>query len=270
MTAGTALARGEWAKMTSIPLLTRAALGAIVIATLVTAAIAAALGSRESWCATRGTCVNPAPPSGPQIATAGVLGDGLPGAGLIVLMVFGALVVLTDHRYRTIGTTWMLTPARHRVLLTQAALVFTVALVIAFLATALSGFVFALVGGPAAAGYSPTSPIAWQLAGRTALMVGLAATAAVGLAGLVRRTPVVLALVILWPALLEQLVPALIPGAQHHVAVLLPFNNLRHFVGLADGLDFPWGEWASGGLFAVVTLVVLAAGVLAGHRTRLV
>ena len=268
MSTTTAVARGEWTKMTSIPLVGRVVLWATLVAVGVTAALAAALGSRERYCAESGTCVNPAPPSGPEVATAGVLGDGLPGAALIALMVFGALVVLVDHRYRTIGTTWMVTPARHRVLLTQAALVGAVAFLVALSATLLSGVAFAWLGGPAADGYSPVSGVAWQLAARTALMVALAAVLAVGLAGALRRTPVVLALVIVWPALVESLLPSLVPGGGESVAVLLPFNNLRHFVGLADGLDFHWGPWGSAAYFAAVTAGVLAAGVVSTQRAR--
>lgn len=79
-----------------------------------------AMGSAEEVCSRPGrNCGGEPLRPDVRVSTVGMIGDGTPGPGLSVLMVLAALIVSVEHRYRTIGTTFMVTPRRSVVLLAK-------------------------------------------------------------------------------------------------------------------------------------------------------
>lgn len=255
------LLRSEWTKLRSTGLLTVAVAAAVGLSVLVTALVGLAMGSREAYCAAPGAaCRRPGFDSDTTVVTAGVLGDGVPGAGLSALMLLGALCLLVEYRYRTIGTTFMVTPRRWPVLLAKASVVTVAAFVAGGVATVLSGVVFRWVGGLASADIDPWSSEAAGIYLRTALVAAGAALFALAIAAIIRNVLVTAAVVVLWPALLETLLPSLVPSIGERIAGFLPFVNARHFVGMQDGIAPPWDRIGSGIYFLLVVLALLGAG----------
>lgn len=265
------LMASELTKIRSTRLAGVAAAAGIGLSVVVTGLLGLAMGNREEYCAAPGAaCRNPGFDLDGTVVTAGVLGDGVPGAGLSALMLFGALVLLVEYRHRTLATTFMVTPARWPVMAAKAGVVAGFAFVVGGLATLASGIVFDLVGGPAAAGIDPWSPAAFGVAVRTALVAAVAALFALAVAALVRSALVAAAVVVLWPALVEPLLPSLLPGLGERLAGYLPFVNARAFVGLSDGVALPWGPVAAGAWFLAVVLVLLAVATAVITRRNLV
>lgn len=105
---------------------------------------------------------------------------------------------------------------------------------------------------------------------RSAVVVAFAAAASVALAALVRNAIAVVTIVVMWPLILDPLLPSLIPGSGEAIAGLLPFVNARHFIGLgANGADIPWGPGGAGLYFTIWMVGLLALGVLATNRTAI-
>lgn len=260
-----ALVRAEWTKLTSTPFLALTAALAVGLSLLVTALLGAAMGSREAYCAVN-ECVQGTLRPHETVVTAGVLGDGMPGAGLSVLMLLGAMSLLVEHRTRTLSTSFMVVPRRERVVLTKAAVVSVVAFVLGLATMVLSGLAFNNLGGLAASHIDPLSGELWGIYLRTALVLGVAAVFGLAVAALTWSMVVTVATVLLWPLFMELLIPAALPQLGAELAALMPFANARHFVGMQDGLDFPWGPLGSGVYFLVVVLVLFAAGTVVTAR----
>ncbi len=256
------LLESEWTKLRSTRLLTIAAVATVGLSVLVTALLGLAMGSREAYCAAPGAaCRTPALDTDTTIVTAGMLGDGVPGAGLSAVMLLGALCLLVEYRHRTIGTAFMVTPRRWPVLLAKGGVVAAAAFVAGGIATVLSAVVFRWVGGLAATDLDPWSSDAAGVYLRTALVAAVAALFALAVAAIIRNVLVTAAVVVLWPALFETLLPSLLPGVGEQIGGFLPFANARHFVGMQDGFAVPWGQLGSGIYFLVVVLALLAVGV---------
>ncbi|MET0866050.1 MAG: hypothetical protein ABWZ98_17090 [Nakamurella sp.] len=261
------LLESEWTKLRSTRLLVLAAAAAIGLSVLVTTLLGVAMGSREAYCAAPdAACRHPGFDSDTTIVTAGVLGDGVPGAGLSAVMLLGALCLLVEYRHHTIATAFMATPRRWPVLLAKAGVISAAAFVTGGVATILSALAFRLVGGRAAAGIDPWSADAVDIYLRTALVAAVAALFALGLAAIIRNVLVTAAVVVLWPALFETLLPSLLPGVGEQIAGFLPFVNARNFVGMQDGITLPWGQLGSGIYFLLVVLALLTAGMAVVRR----
>lgn len=251
----------EWTKLRSTRLLAVAAGATVALSVLVTTLLGLAMGSREQFCAAPGaSCRTPAMDVDTTIVTAGMLGDGVPGAGLSAVLLLGALCLLVEYRHRTIGTSLMVTPRRWPVLLAKGGVVGAAGAVAGGIATVLSAVVFGWVGGLAADGIDPWSADAAGIYLRTALVAGVAALFALAVAAIIRNVLVTAAVVVLWPALFETLLPSLLPGIGEQIAGYLPFVNARHFVGMQDGIAMPWGQLGSGIYFLVVVIALLAVG----------
>lgn len=267
-TTALALVRAEWTKWNS----TRTALtyggSAVGLSVLVTALLAVAMNQAHSTCAAPGaTCSKPPLIAPDTIVTAGLLGDGTPGAGLIALMLLGAATILVEYRYGTLGTTFLATPRRWPVVGVKAGLTLAVAFVLAAVAAVSSGVVFVLLGGGAARDVDPWSVASLGISLRSAAVVAFAAVGAVALAALVRNTIAVVTIVVMWPLVLEPLLPSFVPSSGEAAAGLLPFVNARFFIGLGDGgADIPWGQQAAGVYFAAWMLALLAAGAVVTNR----
>lgn len=264
-----ALVRAEWTKWSS----TRTALtyggAAVVLSVVITALLGLAMNQAHATCAAPGaSCSNPPLVAPDTVVTAGLLGDGTPGAGLIALMLLGAATILVELRYGTFATTFLVTPRRSSVVAVKAGLTLAVAFVLAALAALASGVVFDLVSGGAGRDVEPWSTTSLGLSLRSAVAVAFAAVGAVALAALIRNAIAVATVVVMWPLVIEPLLPSFVPGSGEAVAGLLPFVNARYFVGLgAGGAEVPWGQEAAGLYFAACMVALLVAGVVATERT---
>ncbi|MDN7122122.1 hypothetical protein INN71_12050 [Nocardioides sp. ChNu-153] len=251
----------ELLKATSTRLLTRGVGLALALPPVLAALLGAAMGSRESFCATPGNeCRNTLALPDETVATIGVLGDGVPGAGLTVLTVLAAVLLLAEVRTNTLSTAFLVTPRRLPVVLAKIALVVLVVVPTTFVATLASGVVFDVVAGPAAARVEPLSAAAIGVAARTTYVVLAFSLMALGVAALTRHAGVTLGLVVAWPAFVEPLVPAVLPHGEH-LARFGPFANALEVVGTGSGV-VPWGAGVSAAYVGVVAVVLLGAGVV--------
>ncbi|MFW5473093.1 hypothetical protein ACOCJ5_07285 [Knoellia sp. CPCC 206450] len=264
-----ALARAEWTKWTSIRQTATYGGSAVGLSVLITALLAMAMQHAHATCAApEATCSKPPIVAPESVVTAGLLGDGTPGAGLIALMLLGAATILVEYRFGTMGSTFLVAPRRSMVVGVKAALTFVVAWVLAAVAAVTSGVVFDLLGGGAARDINPWSASILAMSVKGALVVAVASVGGVALAALLRNAIAVVTLVVMWPLVLEPLLPSFVPGSGETVAGLLPFVNARYFVGLGDaGAAIPWGPGPAGAYFTAWMAALLFAGILVTRRT---
>jgi ABC-2 type transport system permease protein len=263
------LVRSEWTKLTSIRLLTLCVALSTVLSVGIVALLALAMNQHESYCAQPdASCSSEPLRPDVTISIAGMLGDGgTPGIGMLVLMLLGVMCLMVEYRYGTIGTTFMATPQKWRVVAAKAAVVGACAVVVGFVATLLAGLVFQGLGGPAASEVHPWSAQALAGYGKSALVVLGATAFALGVAALVRNVVAAVALVLLWPTIIEKLLPSLLPSVGEKLSGLLLFTNARHFAGLTPGDGFPWGAAASGAYFVALCVLLLVVGTAVLHRS---
>lgn len=266
----TGVVKAEWTKWTSTAMVRRYAGSGVLLSVAITGLVGLAMAQANAYCAeTAHKCTKPPIMASNEIASAGVMGDGTPGAGLIALMLLGAACVLTEYRYGTVATAFLATPRRWKVFGAKALLTAVIAFSAAFIASQASVLVFSWIAGTAAASVDPWAPQTWGISARTALVVALAAVAAVGLAAAVRNSVGVVSLIVAWPLVIEPLLPSFVPGAADSLVAYLPFVNARYFIGLGGGgVDFPWGPGGAGVYFAVVAALVLAVGTATSERVR--
>jgi ABC-2 type transport system permease protein len=165
----------------------------------------------------------------------------------MVMMVMAALAVTTEYRFGTIRTSFQAVPQRTRLLLGKTA-------VVAFLA--------ALVGELAAFGawglgslLAPSADMSlntaadWRLVAGQGLVYGIAAVIAVSVGILLRQSAGAIAILILWPLLVENLLN-LIPRVGDDLSRWTPFTNGGSF--LNQGQDYGLaGPDAGGSQFAL-------------------
>ncbi|MDN5851473.1 MAG: hypothetical protein L0K86_01255 [Actinomycetia bacterium] len=261
----------EWSKWTSTSLLARYVGTGVALSVGIAGLIAVAMDQANDYCAEPGhDCSSPPIEADNVIATAGIMGDGTPGAGLIALMLRGATCVLVEYRYGTIKTAFFATPQRWRVILAKVVLTAGIAFVAILIAAPLSSLVFKLLGGTAADMVEPWSAQTALISLRTATVVALAAAGAVGVAAAIRNSMGAIGLIVMWPLVIEPLLPSMLPGAADVVAGFLPFANARYFIGLGGSeVDFFWGQMAAGGYFAAVMAAVVGVGVAVTERANI-
>jgi ABC-2 type transport system permease protein len=203
-------------------------------------------------------------PLPPEKAAMGVAVFGVP-----VLMVLAAMSVTGEYRNGMIRTTFMATPNRTLVLTAKA--------IIAALFSAGYAAVMAIVAvvvgrtvAPPLAGsdLSFVDPDTWRLIGAITLYAALAAALAVGVAALLRHSAGAVAVLLLWPLLVEPVLGNL-PSIGSEVGPYLPFANIFRFIDvqwLYPAYAMPWGEVGSLLYFMTVFAVVYAVALVAVNR----
>ncbi len=181
----------EWTKLTSTRMFASCAWLAFGLSVAVTMLLALAMNAAEATCAQPGRHCH-ADPLRPDVlvSTAGMIGGNTPGPGLAVLMVLAALMVSVEYRYRTIGTTFMVTPRRSVVLLAKMTIAVGVALVIGLLAIVGSALAFQALGGRAVAAFHPTSDLAFRMYATVPAVAMISAAIAAAVASLTRNSVV--------------------------------------------------------------------------------
>lgn len=193
---------------------------------------------------------------------------GVSGFGVLVMMIMAALAVTTEYRFGIIRTTFQAVPNRTVVLAAKAA-------VLAVLAAALITVVTfgAYFLAKAIAGSGPIirleldSAAAWRALYGVIAYAVLAAVLAVAVGALVRQSAAAIAILVLWPLVIEPLI-TLFGSVGKKIYVFLPFANMQHFASLQNTAEnFHWGPWGGLAYFAgFVVIVSLLAVIVVNKR----
>jgi len=192
--------------------------------------------------------------------------EGIRGLGLTVLMVLGAVFITQEYRSGTIRLCFQATPERWRVLAAKGLLLGGVGAAGAILMAAAAIPLAALVADPERHG-----DLGFGTAGGTIAALAITCAAAVllalGIGALVRSTAVAVAVVVLWPAILESTV-AHLPRVGEHLAPFLPLGNAKLGITGKDykNVDYLWGQLGGLTYFVGFAVVVFLAGVWAIER----
>jgi hypothetical protein len=132
-----------------------------------------------------------------------------------------------------------------------------------------SGVVAALMGiGALVVARVDISAQAWRTVAAVSLYAILAAVLGIGVAVLIRHTAGAVAVLLLWPLLVEPLLGNL-PGRGPQLGPYLPFANVMRFLDvtwLFPGYAWRWGVAGSLAYFAAVVLAVFVVAVLTVNR----
>lgn len=190
-------------------------------------------------------------PLEPEKAAMGVAVFGVP-----VLMILSSLTVTNEYRSGLIRTTFMAVPNRTLVLVAKAVV-----------AAVFSG-AYAAVMVAASIAVARSDPHEWGLVGAIALYAMIASVLGVGVGALMRASAGAVALLLLWPLVVEPIL-ANLPNVGTQVGPYLPFANAFIFIRvqwLYPVYAMPWGPGASIVYFAAVTAVVFAAALVVINR----
>ncbi|MFC8179696.1 ABC transporter permease [Rhodococcus sp. NPDC057297] len=195
------------------------------------------------------------------------VGSGVGGFGVMVLMILAALTVTSEYRFGVIRTTFQAMPNRASVLVAKAFLIGVLGLVLSFV-LGLGAFYIAKVFAGAEAGELLSFDLdgTWRVIYGTAILAFLQIVVAVGIGALLRQSAGAIALLLLWPLVVENLF-GLFGSFGRAVQPFLPWLNASHFLGSDGGVDFHWGPWGSLVYFVVFTAIVFGAAVfVTDHR----
>ena len=200
----------------------------------------------------------------PEKAALGAVVFGVP-----VLMVLASMTVTGEYRSTMIRTTFTATPNRTQVLVGKAVVAAVFAGGCAAVMVALSIVVARLVATPRVGErLSLVDPAAWRTVGAVALYAALAAVLGVGVGTLLRAAAGAVAVLLLWPLVVETVLGTL-PGVSPTVGPYLPFANAFVFIDvpwLYTAYPMRWGPWGGLAYFAAVVAVVFAAAIVVVNR----
>jgi hypothetical protein len=200
----------------------------------------------------------------PERAVTGVAVFGVP-----VLMVLAAMTVTAEYRSGMIRTTFMATPDRTLVLVAKAVVALVFSAVYAALMTIVAVVVAHMMSPPLVGSQlSFIDPGTWRLIGAIALYAALTAVLGVGVGALLRHSAGAVAVLLLWPLLIEPVLGNL-PNIGSEVGPYLPFANIFRFVDvqwLFPSYSVPWGEIGSLVYFVVVVAAVYVAAIVVVNR----
>lgn len=201
---------------------------------------------------------------GPENAVVGVAVFGVP-----VLMILSAMVVTGEYRSGMIYATFSATPGRTTVLIAKALVaasfsgLFTAALVVGAVTVA------RLTADPLeGTRLSLTEPGVWRTVGAMAVFAALAAVLGVATGALLRHTAGAVAVLLLWPLVLEPILGNM-PSVGSDVGPFLPFGNAFLFANvrwLYPDYSMPWGPLGSLVYFALIVAVVFLAATVTVNR----
>jgi hypothetical protein len=189
--------------------------------------------------------------------------------GVPVLMVLAAMTVTSEYRSGMIRTTFMATPDRTLVLAAKAVVALVFSAVYAALMTIVAVVVAHMMSPPLVGSQlSFIDPGTWRLIGAIALYAALTAVLGVGVGALLRHSAGAVAVLLLWPLLIEPVLGNL-PNIGSEVGPYLPFANIFRFVDvqwLFPSYSVPWGEIGSLVYFVVVVAAVYVAAIVVVNR----
>ncbi|UXA18554.1 ABC transporter permease [Mycobacterium sp. SMC-4] len=198
--------------------------------------------------------------------TASTAALGVAVFGVPVLTVLATMTLTGEYRTAMITTTFQAVPRRTVVMIAKAAVAAGFSSLVA-VATVLGSAVVVRLVAPPEAGRTVTADL-WPTVGGIALYAALAAVLGVGVAGLLRHTAGAVAVLLLWPLLIEPLLGNL-PGRGAQIGPYLPFANIYRFLDVSwlfPTYVHPWGAPGSLLYFAGVVVVVFNAAVVVVNR----
>lgn len=210
--------------------------------------------------ALQGALSHASAPLDPQRAALGIAVFGVP-----VLMVLASMTVISEYRSGMIRTTFIAAPNRTLVLLTKG-LVVSVFSAIFAAALAVTAIMLAgvLATSVSAGDLASTSAEVWRLAAAIALYAALASALGVGVGALLRAGPGAVAVLLLWPLVVEPML-ANLPEVGLQVGPYLPFANIFVVLDipwLYPVYAMPWGPAGSLVYFVALVAAVLGAAVV--------
>jgi ABC-2 type transport system permease protein len=158
------------------------------------------------------------------------------GFGQSVVMVMAALAITTEYRFGTIRTSFLAAPGRTGVMIAKAGLVALLSLITVWFTSALTYLLAKTVHGPGAAAnaFDINGAHDWQLLWAPGVLAALSAVLAVGVGALVRQSAGAIAILLLWPLLVENLF-LLFGEFGRDVQPWLPFSAGSAFANASDG-----------------------------------
>jgi ABC-2 type transport system permease protein len=163
------------------------------------------------------------------------------GLGQMVIMVMAALAVTTEYRFGTIRTSFQAVPQRAALLVNKTIVVATLAAVVGLAASWGSWAIGSLLAPSADMAIDTSAE--WRLMFGQAFVYGLSAIFAIAVGILIRQSAGAIAILILWPLLVESLLP-LIPKIGDDVQKWTPFTNANQFLNGGQDMGLAGAEAA--------------------------
>jgi ABC-2 type transport system permease protein len=186
-----------------------------------------------------------------------------------VLMILSAMTVTGEYRTGMIRTTFAATPDRSMVLVVKAVVVAVFSALFTGVLSMAAAVTARLLTDPLLGDQSSFSDSGvWRVSGALALFAALAAVLGVAVGTLLRHTAGAVALLLLWPLVVEPIVGNL-PNVGDRVGPYLPFANVflfAHVQWTFPGYVMPWGEIGSLFYFAAVVAVAFGAALAVVNR----
>jgi ABC-2 type transport system permease protein len=183
------------------------------------------------------------------------------GLAMYVIMIMAALSITTEYRFSIIRTTFQACPRRWQVISAKAALLGVVALVLGEI------FAFGAIGIAKVLNSRPlplNSSDDWRQVAGIGVIYGLAAILAVAVGALLRQSAGAIALLLLFPLLVENLI-GLIPRVGSDMQKWMPFRNASNFLGQGDSAN-ALSPVQSLIYFVVVVAVILGFAIFVVER----
>ena len=165
----------------------------------------------------------------------------------MVMMVMAALAVTTEYRFGTIRTSFQAVPQRAALLLGKTAVVAALAGLVGLIASFGAWLIGSLLAG--SADLSINTGAEWRLLAGQGIVFALSAVIAVAVGILIRQSAGAIAILILWPLLVESLF-TLIPKVGDDLAKWAPFANGSSFLNQGQEMGLA-GEFAGSGDYAL-------------------
>ena len=246
--------RAEWIKLSSVRSTKVSYLLVVLLAVGLAAVVAAAADAPNNAQALSGL--------------AGVT-SGVPGPGLVLLLVTATVAVTGEWRVGTLRTTFLATPDRLWAVTAKGLVVGAFSAVVGFLAAGLGVLVAGALARPSATelGFSGDLRLLW-----TVPVAGFfGAFFAIGVGNVIRHSAGAITLLVVWLLVLETLAQTLVVGVSGHAAhipqALLPFTSLGEFVsGHGSPTLTEYSPSAAFFVFAAWSLAVFAAGAVVTLR----
>ncbi|GAB3813845.1 ABC transporter permease [Kribbella italica] len=165
----------------------------------------------------------------------------------MVMMVMAALAVTTEYRFGTIRTSFQAVPQRAALLLGKTFVVAVLAGLVGLIASFGAWLIGSLLAG--GADLSINTGAEWRLLAGQGIVFALSAVIAVAVGILIRQSAGAIAILILWPLLVESLF-TLIPKIGDDLAKWAPFANGSSFLNQGQEMGLA-GEFAGGTDYAL-------------------
>lgn len=158
------------------------------------------------------------------------------GLGMSIYMVLAALAVTTEYRFGTIRNTFLGVPRRPRVLLAKTVLLALIGAVVGLVAALASFFLAKALAKEPPVSLELATWDEWRQVVGYGAIFAIAAVIAVSVGTIVRQSAGAIAILLLWPLIIEGLF-SLIPTVGEKVGPWLPFAASDKIVAPTTGIS---------------------------------